>query len=42
MTQAWLEPRLVVVTLFAILASLIEERLGASEGVILSATSSRM
>ncbi|MFN8530154.1 MAG: heavy metal translocating P-type ATPase [Anaerolineae bacterium] len=35
MTQAWLEPRLVVVTLFAILASLIEERLGASEGVIL-------
>lgn len=36
LTQAWLEPRLVVVTLAAILASLASERLGAPDEVILA------
>jgi Zn2+/Cd2+-exporting ATPase len=36
MTQAWLEPRLVVVTLLAILSSLAAERLGAPSGLILA------
>ena len=36
LTQKWLEPRLVVVTLMAILGSLLAERLGAPEGVILA------
>jgi Cd2+/Zn2+-exporting ATPase len=35
LTQAWLEPRLVVVTLIAILSSLAAERMGASDGLIL-------
>ncbi|MDX2162044.1 MAG: heavy metal translocating P-type ATPase [bacterium] len=35
LTKAWLEPRFVVVTLAAILASLAAERMGAPSGVIL-------
>jgi Cd2+/Zn2+-exporting ATPase len=36
LTQAWLEPRFVVITLLAILASLIAERLAAPDWLILS------
>src|SRR5689334_8653125 len=36
LTQKWLEPRLVVVTLTAILGSLLAERLGAPAGLILA------
>jgi Cd2+/Zn2+-exporting ATPase len=36
LTESWLEPRLVVVTLAAILLSLLAERIGAPEGVILA------
>ncbi len=35
LTQMWLEPRLVVVTLAAVLSSLLAERLGAPERLIL-------
>ena len=35
LTKAWLEPRLVVVTALAIVASALAERLNASAGVIL-------
>jgi Cd2+/Zn2+-exporting ATPase len=35
LTQSWLEPRLVIITALAIVASLIAERLEAPEGLIL-------
>jgi Zn2+/Cd2+-exporting ATPase len=36
MTQAWLEPRLVVVTALAIVGSLLAEQLNAPEGLVLT------